>query len=315
MYFSVAQEVRQHVSALLSHRPGKETNPSSAADPSPPESTPPPPNTVNPPGNRTHHRPDYAAVPHEDKGKLAACHVCALLPRPGTRQRAGPGAGRKARPGAAAPPATAGTSPAGVSQREGGDAADAVAERTPRRRPKPAVEQRLRSRRPPPQGAGRGARPRARGRQASTPPRSRPRGERGRGASSCPATAERWGGRGGSPPHPAVPQPFPPDKSGAGQPQARRGRRCPAAALCEGSPPPPGITAHPHVTVVSNGLICSPARSSSIAAPPGSLGRGALNGRRTESRSCGGAAGCLAEAGGPCALGTGRPRLLRRAGG
>lgn len=87
-----------------------------------------------------------AAADHEAEGKLAACHVCALLPRPGTRQRAGPGAGRKARPGAASPPTAASTSPAGTSQRKGGAGVDAAAESTPRRRPQPATEQRLRPR-------------------------------------------------------------------------------------------------------------------------------------------------------------------------
>lgn len=108
----------------------------------------------------------------------------------------------------------------------------------------------------------------------------------------------------GPPPHPAVYAP--PDKRGAGRLHA--GAAAPRRPFVL-----PPTAPHPRVTVVSNGLICSPARSSSIAATPRSPGRGTRSGRRTAG--CGCTAGCLAEAGSARALRTGRPRLLRRTGG
>lgn len=231
------------MSALLSHRPGKEMNPSSAVYPSPPRSTParrfpPLPTLLVRRGTVPPTRPDYAAVQHEDKGKLTACHVCALLPRPGTRQRAGPGAGRKARPGAAAPPTAAGTNPAGISQRRGGTrrtlspSARRGGARSPRRNKGSARVAPRPARRP--QGAAAYRRPAGERTSAPPPPRRERPGSRGRsstcGASSCPATAEARGARGGSPPHPVVPQPSPRPKRSGTAPGTTR------AALPRGGP-------------------------------------------------------------------------------
>lgn len=165
---------------------------------------------------------------------------------PSPRNSSANGTGRTARPGAAAPPTAAGTSPAGNLTKEGGDGAAAAAQRTPRRRPEPAAEQRLRPRRPPAAGGKEGARPRTRGRHAGTPARSRP-ADRGAGEPGGaevpaarfprPAAAGGWAARGGSPAAPC--RVCPPRRKGSGT--APRGSRCPAAALCappHRTPPP-----------------------------------------------------------------------------
>lgn len=139
----------------------------------------------------------------------------------------------------------------------------------------------------------------ARGHTCALPPR----GERGRGppgaqvpAAQLPrsAAAEGWGSQRRVP---RLPPLLHPTKGGTG-----RRRRCPAAALCAPhhhhhtlTPP---HTPHPRVTVVSNGLICSPARSSSIAAPPRSPGKGKRNGRREADARAGAGARRLPGGGG-----------------
>lgn len=132
-------------------------------------------------------------------------------------------------------------------------------------------------------GAGGGTRPRARGRHAGTP------GERGRDPRPrVPPLRAGQPRQGGSPAASPVPR-----LEGSGTiPGRDAGQRCPAAApLCA-----PRRTAPP-VTVVSNGLICSPARSSSIAAPPRSPGRQSERkgrGAADERRAGTGRGGCAA---------------------
>lgn len=328
MYFSVAQEVRLHTSALLSHRPGKETNPSSVVlSISPHQRSPPPPKTRKPLGNRIHHLTRLrgrATGGRQGEAHRLPCVRTSPSPRNSSASGAGGREKGEARGGRAAHHRR--HKPRGDLTKEGGvggNGAAAAAQRTPRRRPELSGGTKAPAPLPParsPRGraavGGRGgaARPRARSRPAGGRAHLRPRGERDRGASSARVPAPPRGGEPEEGPRRSRPRPH--HKRGAGRPRARGGRHCPAAALCAPPPRPTHTpTPHPRVTVVSNGLICSPARSSSIAAPPRSPGRETRNGRRTASRGRGCAAGCLAEAGGVGALRTGRPRLLRRAGG
>lgn len=330
MYFSVAQEVRLHTSALLSHRPGKETNPSSVVlSISPHQRSPPPPKTRKPLGNRIHHLTRLrgrATGGRQGEAHRLPCVRTSPSPRNSSASGAGGREKGEARGGRAAHHRR--HKPRGDLTKEGGvggNGAAAAAQRTPRRRPELSGGTKAPAPLPPARsprgraavGGGGGGGRHGRGHEAGRPA----------GGHTCDLAARGTGepralgylrrrGVGSQRRVPAAPGPGPITKGERGGPAHEAGGTAPRRPFARPPPRPTHTpTPHPRVTVVSNGLICSPARSSSIAAPPRSPGRETRNGRRTASRGRGCAAGCLAEAGGVGALRTGRPRLLRRAGG
>lgn len=255
MYFSVAQEVRLHTSALLSHRPGKETNPSSVVlSISPHQRSPPPPKTRKPLGNRIHHLTRLrgrATGGRQGEAHRLPCVRTSPSPRNSSASGAGGREKGEARGGRAAHHRR--HKPRGDLTKEGGvggNGAAAAAQRTPRRRPELSGGTKAPAPLPPARsprgraavggrgGGGTAAGTKPAGRRAGTPATSRREGP-GSLERSGTCAAEGWGARGGSPPLPA---PAPSQKGSGAAPRTRREALPRGGPLC--APPPPHT--HPH---------------------------------------------------------------------